>query len=396
MIVLRSLLACALAFLPLAEASAAVVQIQVKDQAGTTRTFNVTTNTDITGNLSWNNVICDQASGTTCATVTGSNALKVDGSAVTQPVGGTIASGSADAGNPIKMGGRYNSSAPTFTDGQRGDLQLTASGALITTFAPGTLNNNGIAAEGSSAPVVVSSGQAITGQNVASPTHFLNPCQFNTSPTTITSGNVSPFQCDNGGKLLVNPGTVTVTATNLSANVAQINGVTPLMGNGATGTGSPRATIANDNTGIGNWGHGAPGSAPPTNVVALGANASGATGGQTARLISCDLHIKYDASDNGSKEMIAAVSGRTVYICGFVLATGGTATNLKLVDGTGTDCATGTPVDLVPAYQLLANDRMGANAAFWNGLKATNTNRAVCVNASAGNAHQAEIWYTIL
>jgi hypothetical protein len=39
----------------------------------------------------------------------------------------------------------------------------------------------------------------------------------------------------------------TVTATNLSTNIAQINGVTPLMGAGATGTGSPRVTIATDN-----------------------------------------------------------------------------------------------------------------------------------------------------
>src|SRR6267142_6672267 len=63
------LLACALTWLLLADASAAVVQITVKDAAGTTRSFNVTTNTDITGNLSWNNVICDQAAGTTCAAV---------------------------------------------------------------------------------------------------------------------------------------------------------------------------------------------------------------------------------------------------------------------------------------------------------------------------------------
>lgn len=40
----------------------------------------------------------------------------------------------------------------------------------------------------------------------------------------------------------------TVTATNLSTNIAQINAVTPLMGNGVTGTGSPRVTIASDNT----------------------------------------------------------------------------------------------------------------------------------------------------
>jgi len=37
-------------------------------------------------------------------------------------------------------------------------------------------------------------------------------------------------------------------SANQSCNVAQINGVTPLMGNGTTGTGSPRVTIASDTT----------------------------------------------------------------------------------------------------------------------------------------------------
>ena len=46
------------------------------------------------------------------------------------------------------------------------------------------------------------------------------------------------------------PGTTNLVAlaANQSVNVAQINGVTPLMGNGATGTGSQRVTIASDNT----------------------------------------------------------------------------------------------------------------------------------------------------
>ncbi len=37
-------------------------------------------------------------------------------------------------------------------------------------------------------------------------------------------------------------------SANQSSNIAQINGVTPLMGNGTTGTGSQRVTIASDNT----------------------------------------------------------------------------------------------------------------------------------------------------
>lgn len=40
-------------------------------------------------------------------------------------------------------------------------------------------------------------------------------------------------------------------AANQSTNIAQINGVTPLMGNGTTGTGSLRVTIASDNTAFG-------------------------------------------------------------------------------------------------------------------------------------------------
>lgn len=42
--------------------------------------------------------------------------------------------------------------------------------------------------------------------------------------------------------------TLPALPANQSVNVAQINGVTPLMGNGVTGTGSQRVTIASDNT----------------------------------------------------------------------------------------------------------------------------------------------------
>lgn len=54
--------------------------------------------------------------------------------------------------------------------------------------------------------------------------------------TSILTAIGSPFQA--GAAL----------AANQSINVAQINGVTPLMGNGTTGTGSHRITVANDNT----------------------------------------------------------------------------------------------------------------------------------------------------
>lgn len=43
---------------------------------------------------------------------------------------GPVASGAADSGNPMKVGARYNATIPGFTDGNRGDLQITQNGSL--------------------------------------------------------------------------------------------------------------------------------------------------------------------------------------------------------------------------------------------------------------------------
>jgi hypothetical protein len=98
-------------------------------------------------------------------TATNATAVKVDGSAVTQPVNGTvtsnigttnglaldatltggsakaqgnIASAATDSGNPVKTGGVFNTTQPTVTTGQRVDQQSTARGAQI--VAPGIDN----------------------------------------------------------------------------------------------------------------------------------------------------------------------------------------------------------------------------------------------------------------
>ena len=49
-------------------------------------------------------------------------------------VGGGVASGATDTGNPVKVAGKYNSTLPTFTDGQRGDLQIGTRGSLNVTL----------------------------------------------------------------------------------------------------------------------------------------------------------------------------------------------------------------------------------------------------------------------
>lgn len=70
------------------------------------------------------------------------------------PVTGNVGSGTADAGNPISIAGVFNSSAPTFANGQRGVLQLDAAGNLKINIvagaaAGGTSSNFGAAFPGS-------------------------------------------------------------------------------------------------------------------------------------------------------------------------------------------------------------------------------------------------------
>jgi hypothetical protein len=65
--------------------------------------------------LIWNGTTWDRAPGTTRG----------------RWIEGAVASGSADSGNPNKVGGKVNTTAPTFVDGNRADLQLSTRGELF-------------------------------------------------------------------------------------------------------------------------------------------------------------------------------------------------------------------------------------------------------------------------
>lgn len=50
--------------------------------------------------------------------------------ATADQVQGNSAANTTDVGNPVKVGGRFNTTPPTLTDGQRGDITLGSRGAL--------------------------------------------------------------------------------------------------------------------------------------------------------------------------------------------------------------------------------------------------------------------------
>lgn len=58
--------------------------------------------------------------------------------------GGGTPSGATDVGSPVKIGGRYNVTPPTLTDGQRGDAQLDTRGNLNVTLRAAN-STNGLA-----------------------------------------------------------------------------------------------------------------------------------------------------------------------------------------------------------------------------------------------------------
>jgi hypothetical protein len=62
---------------------------------------------------------------------TNANPIFVTGSTGgTGGITGNVASGATDSGNPVKVGSVYNSSVPTFTTGQRADIQSNQHGSL--------------------------------------------------------------------------------------------------------------------------------------------------------------------------------------------------------------------------------------------------------------------------
>jgi hypothetical protein len=83
-----------------------------------------------------------------------------------------------------------------------------------------------------------------------------------------TAGSASGGVLTIQGVASMTPILATVTATNLSTNEAQINGVTPLMGAGATGAGSQRVTAAQDTTTIAGSAPGTAGAAS-ANVITV-------------------------------------------------------------------------------------------------------------------------------
>jgi hypothetical protein len=146
-----------------------------------------------------------------------------------------------------------------------GTVSITANSAVNVAQVGGTNadTNSGVKSAGTLRVVLATDQPALTNKLLVTPdsvalpaNQSVNVSQLAGTTTDTNSGTKSAGtlrvvlatdQPALTNKLLVTPDSVALPA-NQSVNNSQINGVTPLMGNGVTGTGSQRVTIASDNT----------------------------------------------------------------------------------------------------------------------------------------------------
>lgn len=81
--------------------------------------------------------------------------------------GGGVAAGATDSGSPVKVGGVYNAPVPTYTAGQRADLQTGSRGSLnVSLLTPDSSAPIGVAGSGTDGTTNAATTLAVRGYNV--------------------------------------------------------------------------------------------------------------------------------------------------------------------------------------------------------------------------------------
>lgn len=243
--------------------------------------------------------------------------------------------------------GRYKTAAPSLTDGQLYGLQLDTSGNLKVTGSlsvGGTTDNSAFTANTSTGTPTMgfyhSSIDTVTDGRAAA-VGITNKramlVTLQTSAGADTGVAAVPLQVSlantgaNSNKLLVTPDSVALPA-NQSVNVSQINAVTPLMGNGVTGTGSQRVTIASDNTA---FSVNSTLTAETTKVIGVTRTADGSGNLLSSTASALDINIKSGSIANTAFTANAGTNLNTSALALDATLTGGTQTT-RLTDGTNT------------------------------------------------------------
>lgn len=318
--------------------------------------------------------------GTTGAAIYGTagtanaNVLTVQGAASMTSlfVAGAVASAAADSGNPVKIGGKYNASPVTLTDGNRGDAQLDVNGYLKVNVATATGLAQGSTTSGQTGSLILG---AVT-----------------TAAPAYTNAQSSPLSLTTGG--------------GLRADVATWAGTAAVTGSG-NATGALRVEVANNGTGLitanpataANWGVGATASAVPANAkysaVNVGGNLKGLVGDPCQ--VNAATWATISITTATTTRIIAPSASNRTYIC-YMYLQNAAADNIGIVEGTGGTCGTGT-AGVVGGTTAANGPNNAANSgqAFGNGssavLATAGTNVDFCLITSAATPLAGHVKY---
>jgi hypothetical protein len=186
-------------------------------------------------------------------TATNATAIKVDGSAVTQPISGTVTT--SPPSNASTNIAEINGIAPlmgngvTGTGSQRVTVASDNTAFSVNAIQSGTWTVNPTTAANWGIHTLGSTTSGTSGVLSMGATTTAAPSYTTAQTNALSLTTAGALRVDNSAVTQPVSGTVTTTPpSNASTNIAEINGITPLMGNGVTGTGSQRVTISSDNT----------------------------------------------------------------------------------------------------------------------------------------------------
>lgn len=197
------------------------------------------------------------------------------------------------------------------------------------------------------------------------------------------------------GSLPAGANIIGALTANQSVNVAQVNGVTTLMGNGVTGTGSQRVTIASDNTA---FSVNAASVIPGTTATSLGkAEDAAHTTGDTGVAIFAvrDDTLNATSGTEGDYELLHTTAEGALWVTQAPSVTNGWAT-FNATSGDGSTALTATAQQVkssagtVGGWYIYNPNASATYVNFYNATSAsvtvgtTNQQMVICVPATAG------------
>ncbi len=294
----------------------------------------------------WNGATWDRAPGNTSGSI----------------MQGAVAGGVAAAGNPVAIGGSYNSTLPTYTTGQRGELQQGTRGAL----------HIQIQTPDSATPVAGSSfadGASNTGTGLRSwsGNNVFNGTTWDRMPGT-TAG------------VLVNPGTLTswgilgIGSTTAGSNAGLVMG--------AVTTAAPTYTTAQNH----------PLSLDTTGALRVNVTAGGAGGGAVTMASGAVASGAYASGSIASGAMVDL--GAIADAAATAGSTGSVNAKLRTItaqlDTLNTTATTAIPTGTNTIGAVYPEARATGGASTTGNIGANNTT-AVVVKASAGTLYGAQL-----